>query len=148
VGELGVGLLAPVTLEKRPHRYGRDLLAAPVAGRRAACAALLVAARQAAAKQGTIPRSRSLVLAFAVEQELSGRGIGTLAHASGPFEETLVVDAAGEDLSQLGAQWPRLGRVLSKPLAVRYPGTPVETVSLSEAEALARELTRWTATTR
>jgi hypothetical protein len=58
------------------------------------------------------------------------------------------VDAGGEDLSQLGAQWPRLGRVLSKPLAVRYPGTPVETVSLSEAEALARELTRWTATTR
>ena len=39
VAGLGIAVLAPVTLAKRPHRYGDGLLAAPVAGRRAACAA-------------------------------------------------------------------------------------------------------------
>ena len=44
VEALGIGVLAPVALAKRPQRYGDGLLAAPAAGRRAACAALLAAA--------------------------------------------------------------------------------------------------------
>ena len=39
VAGLGIAVLAPVTLAKRPHRYGGGLLAAPVVGRRTACAA-------------------------------------------------------------------------------------------------------------
>ena len=41
---LGVSILTPVTLSKKPLRYGSDLLAAPMAGRRAACAALVLSA--------------------------------------------------------------------------------------------------------
>jgi putative aminopeptidase FrvX len=140
---IGIRLLAPVTLHKRPHRYGRDLVAAPVAGRRAACAALLVAARRAAAEQGMIPRRQSVVIAFVVEQELSGRGLGTIANSMGPFEETVVVDGGGDGGAGLAERWPSLGRVAVKSLPVRYAGTPVETVALPDAERLATELAAW-----
>jgi putative aminopeptidase FrvX len=143
VGSLGIRVLAPVTLHKRPHRYGRDLLAAPMAGRRAACTALLVAARRGAAEQGRIPRRESIVIAFVVEQELSGRGLGTVANSAGPFEETVVVDGEGWTPADGAEWWPSLGRVVSKPLPVRYPGTPVETVAISDAERLASELAAW-----
>jgi hypothetical protein len=146
-GSLGIRPLAPVTLHKRPHRYGGDLLAAPMAGRRAACAALVVAARRAAAEQGMIPRRRSVVIAFVVEQELSGRGLGTIANSMGPFEETVLVD---DERGEAGApdRWPSLGRVTVKSLAVRYAATPVETVVLSGAERLAGELAAWIGSSR
>ena len=143
VGSLGIRTLAPVTLHKRPHRYGKNLLAAPMAGRRAACAALLVAARRAAAEQGMIPRGQSVVIAFVVEHELSGRGLGTVANSAGPFAETVVVDAEGATPADGAERWPSLGRVVSKPLPVRYGGTPVETVAMSDAERLASELAAW-----
>ena len=142
-GSLGIRVLAPVTLHKRPHRYGRDLLAAPMAGRRTACAALLVAARRAAAEQGMIPRRESVVIAFVVEQELSARGLGTVANSAGPFEETILVDGEGEAPVDPVERWPSLGRVVTKRLAVRYPGTPVETITASDAEQLASELAAW-----
>ena len=142
-GSLGIRVLSPVTLHKRPHRYGRDLLAAPVAGRRAACAALLVAARRAAADQGMVPRRESVVIAFVVEHELSGRGLGTVANSAGPFAETVVVDGEGATPADGAERWPSLGRVVSKPLPVRYPGTAVETVAISDAERLASELEAW-----
>jgi putative aminopeptidase FrvX len=140
---LGIRVLAPVTLHKRPHRYGGDLLAAPMAGRRAACAALLVAARRAAAEQRLMPRLESVVIAFVVEQELDGRGLGTVANSAGPFQETVVVDGEGWTPADGVERWPSLGRVMSKPLSVRYAGTPVETVAISDAEGLASELGAW-----
>lgn len=143
VDSIGIRPLAPVTLYKRPHRYGKDLLAAPVAGRRAACAALVVAARGAAAEQGMIPRRQSVVIAFVVEQELSGRGLGTIANSMGPFEETVVVDGGGGGAEAVAERWPSLGRIVVKSLPVRYAGTPVETVDLSDAERLATELAGW-----
>jgi len=143
VAALGIGPLAPVTLYKRPHRYGRDLLAGPTTGRRAACAALVVAAGRAAARQGMVPRRESVVIAFVVEQELSGRGIATIANAMGPFSETILVDDAGAEAGTLAERWPALGRVEVRPLAVRYAGTPVETVSLSDVERLAEEISAW-----
>src|SRR6267154_6178780 len=60
--ELGIAMLTPVALTKQPQRYGdrAGLLAAPVAGRRAACAALAAAALSK-------PRVRgSFVVAFTV----------------------------------------------------------------------------------
>jgi putative aminopeptidase FrvX len=143
VDSIGVRPLAPVTLHKRPHRYGRDLVAAPVAGRRAACAALLVAARRAAAEQGMIPRRQSVVIAFVVEQELSGRGLGTIANSMGPFEETVVVDGGGDGSPEAAERWPSLGSVSVKSLPVRYAGTPVETIALPDVERLATELATW-----
>ena len=131
---LGIAVLAPVTLAKRPHRYGRDLLAGPSSGRRAACAALLAAARS------TRPNTGTVAIAFAVEQRLSQRGVATLAATLGPFDETVVVDAPAAGESQ---DRPGLGRVRAMTLPVRYAGTPVETVSLGDAERLSAALVEW-----
>jgi hypothetical protein len=94
-----------------------------------------------------IPRRQSVVIAFVVEQELSGRGLGTIANSMGPFEETIVVDGGGDgsvDGSVEAAErWPSLGSVTVKSLPVRYAGTPVETVALPDVERLATELATW-----
>lgn len=144
---LGVSVLAPVTLAKRPHRYGARLLAAPVAGRRAACAALA----SAAARNPGAAVPRGAIIAFAVEQALGQRGLATLANALGPFEETLIVDSRpgspgdlhrGPD-PETSTQWEMLGRVQRLDLPVRYAGTAVETISLADVETLERALGSW-----
>ncbi|HEU5041327.1 MAG TPA: hypothetical protein VFT84_10920 [Gemmatimonadales bacterium] len=144
VGRLGVSPLAPVTLAKRPHRYGDGLLAAPWAGRRGACAALLEAAL------GT--RGEQVTVAFVVQHELSAKGLAAVARRNGPFEETLIVDAgqgspgaAGprpED-TELAARVTELGRVTRLTLPVRYAGSPVETVALTDVRALMAEIGGW-----
>lgn len=146
--DLGIAVLAPVTLAKSPHRYGNGLLAAPVAGRRAACAALLLAVRQATVRAKTIAPA---MVAFAVEQQLSERGLGTLSKAYGPFDETLILDGRPGVLGSLqqgpdadaSTRWPALGRVTRWSLPVSYGGTPVETVSLRDAESLQDALVKW-----
>ena len=124
-------MLSVVTLEKRPHRYGADLLAAPAAGRRAACAALLVAAGAEA---------KAVAVALTVEQGLGGRGLAAVGRLSGPFDETLIVTA--DDTS--GAELPaELGRVTRLLLPVRYGGTAVETIALADVRALADRIRSW-----
>lgn len=145
---LGGAVLSPVTLTKRPHRYGAGLLAAPVVGRRAACAALLLAVRQSRLRSKLLS---PLTVAFAVEQRLSERGLGTLGNALGPFDETLIVDGAPgglgalkqEPISDTTAQWSKLGRVIRWSLPVSYAGTPVETISLADADSLRTALVNW-----
>jgi hypothetical protein len=90
------------------------------------------------------------VAGFVVEQGLSQRGLATLASELGPFEETLVVDSkAGrkgvlqQEPDTTGARLPRLGRVTRWSLPVSYPGTPVETVSLEDADSLQNGLIQW-----
>jgi putative aminopeptidase FrvX len=148
VTALGVRVLAPVTLAKRPHAYGSGLLAAPAVGRRTACAALVLAVAQSIVRAKAIPK---VTVAFAVEQELSQRGLGTLANELGPFDETVLVDSRagkrggleqGPD-SSMAASWPRLGPVTRWSLPVRYAGTPVETVALADADSLRNALVRW-----
>jgi hypothetical protein len=145
---LGIAVLAPLTLAKRPHRYGEGLLGAPVVGRRSACAALLIAVRRSIVRAKAIP---PVMVAFAVEQELSERGLGTLANAQGPFEETLIVDGRpgargalqqGPDVDTSG-RWPALGRVTRWSLPVTYGGTAVETVGLGDAQSLVDALVKW-----
>lgn len=151
VAAAGVAILSPVALAKRPHRYGSDLLAAPVAARRTACAALLVAARRAIAEQGMVPRGEAVVVAFVVEQDLQARGLATLAATRGPFAEALVVDggtgAPGAVTRApdpaLAARWPGLGAVSRWTLGARYLGSPVETTSLGGADTLASALAGW-----
>src|SRR3989454_4077839 len=58
---LGITALAPVSLAKRPQLYGERLLAAPNAGRRAACAALVAAVQAKPKVRGTV------VVAFTVQ---------------------------------------------------------------------------------
>jgi putative aminopeptidase FrvX len=147
VDRLGIRVLSSVTLTKRPHRYGQGLLAAPVAGRRAACAALLLAVRQSRLQAKLLP---PVTVAFAVQHQLSRRGVATLGHAAGPFTETVLVDAVPGALGGVrrGAVrdtvWSReLGRVVQWSLPVRFAGTPVETVSLADADTLRAWLARW-----
>jgi putative aminopeptidase FrvX len=146
----GVEVLTPVALAKRPQRYGRDLLAAPMAGRRSACAALVLAARRAIGEQGTVPRGERVVVAFVVEQELLGRGLATVATTRGPFTETVLVDGGAgtpglvtRAADTLARRRPALGTVARWSLGARYLATPVETTSFAGADSLQRALGRW-----
>jgi putative aminopeptidase FrvX len=151
VAALGVRVLAPVALAKRPHRYGADLLAAPVAGARAACAALLAAARGTGTEHGSASGPGTTVVAFTVEGRFTGRGLATLATTLGPFEQTLLLGAATGPAGTLleaadsnaAARWAALGRVTRWSLPVRYAGWPAETVSLGDADRLASRLAEW-----
>ena len=155
---LGIRVLTPVTLAKRPHRYGEGLLAVPMAGRRAACSALLLAVRQSRVPATPVP---PVTVAFAVEQQLGERGLATLANELGPFDETLIVDGRSgvlgslqrgsePDTSRAGIRqvipregWPGLGTVTRWSIPVRHAGTPVETISLADAESLRAALVNW-----
>lgn len=148
VTALGVGVLSPVTLAKRPHRYGEGLLAGPAVGRRTACAALLDAVRQSILRSKLVP---PVMVAFAVQHQLSGRGLRALANAVGPFDATLIVDGRPGARGSLhrssdadtSAGWPALGTVTTWSLPVAYAGTPVETTSMTDAESLRDILVKW-----
>jgi putative aminopeptidase len=154
VRSLGIKVLSPVTLTKRPHAYGDGLIAAPSAGRRAACAALLLAVRQSVVRAKALP---PVTVAFTVQQRLENRGLATIANAEGPFRETVIVDAAPGRLGSVDvrgapdstmqadstALWRGLGAVRRWSIPVRYAGTPVETVSMADADSLTQALVRW-----
>ena len=112
---LGISILTPMSIAKRPHRYGDRLLAAPVAGRRAACAALAAAALSKPRVRGTV------VVAFTVQSLYAdSAGLKTLQNTQGPFADS------------------RLVMVQSK-----FPDTTVETVALREVDALVADIVRW-----
>jgi putative aminopeptidase FrvX len=138
VAALGIGVLAPVALAKRPHPYADSLLAAPAVGRRAACAALLRAART------TVPARGTVVVAFVVEQLFTQRGLLTVGRNLGPFADALLLDG-GAGTERIGSRTSpdptALGSFETWLLTVHYPGTAVETVSLREVAALERGLT-------
>jgi len=145
---LGIRVLAPVTLAKRPHQYGNRLLAAPMAGRRAACASLLEAVRQSLLRAKLLP---AFTAGFLVEQGLSQRGLMTIANTAGPFDETIILDGRPGALGHLAETSPadstllspRLGRVKLWSLPVTYPRTPVETVALGDVDSLRSKLMKW-----
>lgn len=139
---LGVRETTPLTLAKRPHTYGDRLLGAPVAGRRAACAALLRSARDTRPARGTV------TIAFVVEQGLSARGLQTAANTTGPYAGTLLLDAGPADSALAVRVDSAAGRLVGGPaerliLRVRHAGTPVETVQLDDLAALERRLRSW-----
>jgi putative aminopeptidase FrvX len=154
VRALGIKVLSPVTLTKRPHAYGNGLIAAPSAGRRAACAALLLAVRQSVIRAKLLPPS---TVAFTVLQRLENRGLAAIANAEGPFRETVIVDAAPGRLGAVDTRgapdstmqadstdrWRGLGSVRRWLVPVRYAGTPVETVSMADADSLRQALVKW-----
>ena len=114
---LGISMLTPVSVTKRPHRYGDrgGLLAAPVAGRRAACAALAAAALSKPRVGG------SVVVAFTVQSLYADTaGSKAVRNELGPFTEERAVT-----------------------LQSRFVDTAVETVSLRDVDALVADLVRW-----
>ncbi len=133
VRALGLDVLSPVARAKAPQGYGDGLLAAPVAGRRAACAALLRAG------YGARPPRGSVTIAFVVEQSFTRRGLLTVGRTLGPFAEALLLDATTSDRRELPSVSPdstAFARYAIWGIRVRYLGTPVETVSLADAAAL------------
>ncbi len=135
---LGVEVLAPLALEKRPHRYADSLLAGPAVTRRAACAALLEAAQAATPARGTV------IIAFVGEQLFTQRGLLTVARNLGPFTTTILLDrgATRDVITERQSPDPRyLGKVETWLLPSRYPGSAVETVSFPDVAALRQSLT-------
>lgn len=128
---MGIAILTPLTLVKMPQRYGTDLLAAPMAGRRAACAALLLAARTARPGSGTV------VVAFVTEQNLSQRGLKTVRHTQGPFVEERLVDG------KAGTPGAPVEGADGWTLPTAYDATAVETISLAGADSLRSLIVRW-----
>src|SRR5947208_9120382 len=112
---LGIAVLAPVSLAKRPQLYGERLLAAPVAGRRAACAALAAAVQAKPKVKGTV------VVAFTVQSlHTSNAGLASVKALLGPFDD-----------------------IKTAALPARYADTAVETVALADADRLVREILQW-----
>jgi putative aminopeptidase FrvX len=114
---LGVAILTPVSLTKRPHRYGDrgGLLAAPNAGRRAACAALASAALSRPRVSGTV------VVAFAVQSLYAdSAGLKTVVNLQGPFTDTRMVTVPS-----------------------KFGETTVETVALKDVSALMADVVKW-----
>lgn len=112
---LGISILTPVAVTKRPHRYGDRLLAAPVAGRRAACAALASAALSKPRVRGTV------VVAFTVQSLYADTaGLKGVQNRMGPFAESRAVTVQS-----------------------KYPDTAVETVRLRDVDALVADLVKW-----
>lgn len=138
IAALGIRVLAPVALYKKPWSYSDSLVAAPSVGRRAACAALIRAA------QTTSPAKGSVVIAFVVEQLFTQRGLLSVGRNLGPFADALLLDG-GNGADRIGSKTsPDPTSLISFEawiLPVRHIGTPVETVSLREVAALERGLT-------
>ncbi|HEY3221750.1 MAG TPA: hypothetical protein VGJ80_13550 [Gemmatimonadales bacterium] len=112
---LGIALLTPVSLTKRPHRYGDRLLAAPSAGRRAACAALASAALSRPRVRGTV------VVAFTVQSLYADTaGLKTVLNVQGPFTDARVVTVPS-----------------------KFAETAVETVGLRDVDALVADVVKW-----
>jgi putative aminopeptidase FrvX len=149
VRALGIDALVPVARAKSAHRYGTDLVAAPDATARAACAALLVAVLRttALAPRGTV------IAAFTRRRQLrwDGASFVLMERAGGAAAGDVVVVGDDAPADSLGAGAAPAGRdsigvargyrpVTTWSLPTRYAGTPVETVSLKDVAALADRL--------
>ena len=150
--ELGIGLLAPVTRAKRAHRYGLDLVAAPDAAARAACAALL----DAALRPGAPAAGGTAMVAFTRRRHLRWDGAAFfLADRVPAGADVVVLGAAGPaDSLDLGAAPARRDSLpsgdgwraaVSWSLPARYARSSVETVSLRDVATLADRLRRYLA---
>jgi len=146
---LGVDLLAPVTREKRAHRYGTDLVAGLDVSARASCAALLQAIQQLPASGGR----GTAVAAFTRRRNLrwDGAAFVVIEHGRGAtaadvvlLGETAAADSLGSGAvtaardSLPAARGYQAATAWSLP--TRFARTPVETVSLKDVAALADRL--------
>jgi putative aminopeptidase FrvX len=87
VDALGIRLLDAVALMRRPVRFANGMLAAPAARAKAACVAMIHAARRVAqaAPDGTV------VFAWTVLERLGRRGLERVVGQLGPFAEVVLL---------------------------------------------------------
>ncbi len=110
VRALGIRILDPVALLRRPTELAGGLVAAPAAARKAACMALVDAARRAAGGgvRGTA------VFAWTTREIMGRKGLEHVVAAHGPFQEAL--------LASDGFGWTGTGRDL-KAAPLPEPGS-------------------------
>ncbi len=147
VAALGIEVLAPVTRAKAPHRYGEGgrLVAGVAVAARAACAALLSAARRANPANGTT------IVAFVQRRHFALDGASHLLMERAPGAAPEAVVLLGEAARGTPGSAPAvtsgnipvssgLEAVTVWALPTRYARTPVETVSLADVAALEERL--------
>ncbi|HEX7185347.1 MAG TPA: M20/M25/M40 family metallo-hydrolase [Thermoanaerobaculia bacterium] len=86
VEALGVRLLDPVALIRRPSRLAGGLIAGPSARTKAACVAQIDAARRFQPGEGTV------VFAWTANDLVNGSGFQHLLRTRGPFDQALVLN--------------------------------------------------------
>jgi putative aminopeptidase FrvX len=87
VAAMGIRLIDPVALLRRPSKLAGGLVAAPAAAQKGACAALADAARRYSGGPGTV------VFAWTVSDGLNRAGLQHIARTRGPFQEALLLGA-------------------------------------------------------
>ena len=165
VAQLGIHLLDPLTLEKKPVLVARQWVAAPAMKAKAAAMALaLVASTLAAAPgQGTV------VIAWTTLDLLNGKGFEAVANHYGPFNEVYRFDrtldseatGTGQLLADQTLPFGLAGIALAQPprparkpvlpntqlagartyllgLPSRYANTPVEAVAVADVQLLVK----------
>jgi putative aminopeptidase FrvX len=181
VARMGIRLIDPVALIRRPAQLAGGLVAAPAAAQKAACVALADAARryQRDQRDRTAPGTGTAVFAWTVSDRLNQAGLQHVIRTRGPFQEAILLGSdfgweavqgkrpvpkplpapgagpigAGNLPAPLAgvSKAPHLGpddyaeawggaRVGYLGLTARYPGTPVETISLRDVQALSDAL--------
>ncbi len=98
VAEMGIRLLDPVALLRRPVRLPGGLIAGPSARVKGACLALIDAAR----RLGQTPGSGTTVFAWIAGDLLNQAALAHVARESGPFDEVLQISR--------GFEWDADGR--------------------------------------
>jgi putative aminopeptidase FrvX len=87
VAAMGIRLMDPVALIRRPSKLAGGLVAAPAAAQKGACAALADAARRYRAAPGT----GTVVFAWTVSDSLNRAGLQYAVRQRGPFQEALLI---------------------------------------------------------
>lgn len=108
VEALGVRLLDPVALMRRPARLAGGLIAGPSARAKAACVAMIEAARRFVPDEGTT------VFAWTANGLVNGSGFQHLLRRRGPFDQALVLSPwfgwrGGEDGPPIPGPLPAAG---------------------------------------
>ncbi|HTG35140.1 MAG TPA: M20/M25/M40 family metallo-hydrolase [Thermoanaerobaculia bacterium] len=85
VAAMGIRLIDPVALIRRPSKMAGGLVAAPAAAQKGACAALADVARRYSAGAGTV------VFTWTVSDGLNRAGLQHIARQRGPFQEVLLM---------------------------------------------------------
>lgn len=137
VESMGIRILDPVERDVAGWEYAGGV-AAPDVGNRAACAAIVSAAR-------STPAQGETVFALTSERSFGWLGLGAVISANGPFDEVTVVTSSSrfeEPVRRIKLPRPNnlagffTDSINAIAVRTRFSGTLVETISEPDAQAL------------